>query len=343
MRRYFLLCLRAVVVLYFLASTARADQVQLANGDRVTGKLVALDKHRLQFRTARDEALSFPRKDVVAIVVEGEVTVLFINGVRTTGRLQTGLAGQMQLHGGQVDPWFWFSLDAIATLHAGSPQAQSAVRWSGRVDLGIEVEGGNSDTDSVEIDGRVTGVWSKHRLVATADIDYERANGEATVQAAEGTLRHDRFVSEKLFFFTTVFWEHDKFKELNLRALPATGPGYQFFKGEDRNFSIKGGPGLLYENYKGDTDDRTDPALYWQYDYDQFLYERFMQFFHNHIGFLNVANTNEAVFKFRWGLRFPMRWGFVATTQFELDHETDPEPGTKKTDHTFKLTLGYQW
>ena len=100
---------------------------------------------------------------------------------------------------------------------------------------------------------------------------------------------------------------------------------------------------MLHEDFKDDANDRTNPAFYWQYDYDRFVYRRFVQVIHNHIGFLNLADTQEALFTLRWGLRFPIRRGFTATPQFELDYKTDPEPDTKKADRAVKLTLGYQW
>ena len=224
MRLLLSLGMRALATLLVLVSMARADQVFLTNGDRVTGALVVLENDRLEIRTAYDDTLTIPRKDVVAVVVDGEVTVLYINGVLTTGRLRTDRAGRMQLNGGQVDPRFWFGLQAIAALHPGQQQAQPSVRWSGRVDLALEAQSGNSDTDSLEIDGKLTGEWQSHRLVVTADADFERADGDSSVQEAQGTFRHDRFVSKKLFFFTTIFLEHDKFKDLNLRGLSATGP-----------------------------------------------------------------------------------------------------------------------
>ena len=109
------------------------------------------------------------------------------------------------------------------------------------------------------------------------------------------------------------------------------------------NLEVSCGIGLLHEDFKGDAADRDDPAFMWSYEYDQFFFDHFVQFFHNHTGALNLSNTDEAILKFRWGLRFPMRWGFVATTRFDLDHETEPSPCTEKTDKTFRLTLGYEW
>ena len=99
----------------------------------------------------------------------------------------------------------------------------------------------------------------------------------------------------------------------------------------------------MHEDFKDDAADRDDPAFMWSYEYDQFFFDRFVQFFHNHTGALNLSNTDEAILKFRWGLRFPMRCGFVVTTRLDLDHETEPSPGTEKTDKTFRLTLGYEW
>ena len=194
----------------------------------------------------------------------------------------------------------------------------------------------------MEIEGRIRGRSKTQRLTADAEVSFEKANDITVTENANGTFTHDSFVSQKLFFFTRIFLEYDRFKDLDLRAYLATGPGYQFYEGKDLNLAVSGGIGLLHEDFKDDAADRDDPAFMWSYEYDQFFFDRFVQFFHNHTGALNLSNTDEAIQKFRWGLRFPMRCGFVVTTRFDLAHETEPSPGTEKADKTFRLTLGYE-
>ncbi len=78
-------------------------------------------------------------------------------------------------------------------------------------------------------------------------------------------------------------------------------------------------------------------------DLESSIWEIPAQLFHDHSGAWNMSNTDEAVLNFRLGLRFPMRWGFVATTRLDIDHETEPAPGKDKTDTAFIITMGFEW
>ena len=329
------------------ASPARADTVGLKFGDRITGKFEVFENDQLQFRTFYKGTLSIPREAIAYIATDDIVTILFKNGTRGSGRVVVDRSGAMRLmddrpaDGLGVRPLL--GLNGIEAIHLGRNKIPPGFRWSGRINIGFKSERGNSDTDDLDIAGRVRGRSKTHRLTVDAEASFETADDNTIAEDAEGRFTHDRFVSEKLFFFTNVLLEYDRFKDLDLRALLTTGPGYQFYEGKDLNLSVSGGAGLLHESFSSDAADRNDPAIMWAYEYDQYFFDHFFQLFHNHFGSLNLARTEEATLKFRWGLRFPLRWGFVATTQFDLDHETEPSPGTEKTDKTLRITIGYEW
>ncbi len=338
-----ILVLVAVLVVFAVALPVRADTVTLRNGDRITGKFVVFEDDQLRFRTAYAGILSIPRADIASLATDDDVTVLFNNGARVSGRVTADLSGRMRLVGERLDPRQLLDLNGVGSIHPGRDKIPPTFRWSGRINLGFKTESGNTDTDELNISGRIRGRSKSHRLTADAEASIEKANDVTNTEDASGSFTHESFVSEKLFFFTRLFLEYDRFKNLDLRAFLSTGPGYQFYEGKDLNFSVDGGIGWLHEDFKGDAADRDDPAFMWSYEYDQYFFDRFVQAFHNHLGTLNLSHTEEATLKFRWGLRFPMRSGFVATAQFDLDHETEPAPGTKKTDKTLKLSLGYEW
>ncbi len=321
----------------------RADVVGLGNGDRISGKFVAFENQNLRFQTAYKETLSIPRADIVFISIDDIATVVFTNKSRAEGRVVVDQSGAMRLVGDGAGAKPLLDLNGVDAIYPGRDSIPPAFRWSGRINLGFKTESGNTETEELNLDGRVRGRSKTHRLTADAEASFESANDVTNTEDASGSFTHDKFVSKKLFFFTRLSAEYDRFKDLDLRTFLATGPGYQIFEEEDLKLWLSGGIGWLHEDFKGEAEDRDDPALTWYYEYEQFFFDRFVQLFHDHSGAWNMSNTDEAVLNFRLGLRFPMRWGFVATTRLDIDHETEPAPGKDKTDTAFIITMGFEW
>ncbi|MEE8516976.1 MAG: DUF481 domain-containing protein, partial [Alphaproteobacteria bacterium] len=76
---------------------------------------------------------------------------------------------------------------------------------------------------------------------------------------------------------------------------------------------------------------------------DQYLFDRFVQLFHSQLGIWNLEDTSRASLQAATGLRFPIRWGFVATLRFDIRHEIRPAVGRTNTDKTYRISLGYEW
>ena len=99
----------------------------------------------------------------------------------------------------------------------------------------------------------------------------------------------------------------------------------------------------LHEDFKGNNDDTSAPALAWNIEADQFLFDRFVQVFHSQLGMWNLEDTSRMNLRASTGLRFPIRWGFLASLRFDIRHETQPATGRVNTDKTYRISLGYEW
>ena len=55
------------------------------------------------------------------------------------------------------------------------------------------------------------------------------------------------------------------------------------------------------------------------------------------------AATVTAVFRLRSGLRFPVIWGLATSLTWDLDYESEPQPGRRSTDNTLRVSIGYDW
>ena len=69
-------CLRFIICLMALVSNSWADQVNLSNGDRVTGKLVKKDGDNLTVKTDLMGEVTIPWKSVASVSSQEPVTVV---------------------------------------------------------------------------------------------------------------------------------------------------------------------------------------------------------------------------------------------------------------------------
>src|SRR6187401_529612 len=70
----------------------RTDVVTLANGDRITGEVVRLERGRLELKTDDAGTLSFEWDKLVSVVSKRQVEVLTTAGVRYFGSLERAAA-----------------------------------------------------------------------------------------------------------------------------------------------------------------------------------------------------------------------------------------------------------
>ena len=109
------------------------------------------------------------------------------------------------------------------------------------------------------------------------------------------------------------------------------------------NLSASGGVAWVNENFDQDPDNHY-PAGNWIVNYDQFVFNKFMQLFHNQTGYVSLENSNDWFLRTRTGVRFPIYKGFTATVQYDYDYTNNPSVAAEsKGDRRFLLLLGYQY
>ena len=214
---------------------------------------------------------------------------------------------------------------------------------AGRVNLSLLEETGNTKKEVVNLDGEIIGRTERARLIGRVDLAFEDAAGVITENRATGTLAFDRFVTDKIFVFASGGFEYDDLKRLNFRAVISAGPGYQFYEGDERNLAVRAGPAYMHESFVGDARNTNAPAFAASLEFDQFLFDRFVQVFWIPLGFVNLDEPSRAVIRSSVGLRFPIRRGFVATIRHDIQYETEPLAGRSRTDNTYRFSLGYEW
>jgi putative salt-induced outer membrane protein YdiY len=141
---------------------------------------------------------------------------------------------------------------------------------------------------------------------------------------------------------TNASFEHDKFQDLNLRTTVGAGLGYQFLESDLTNLSLEAGPSYVNEDYQDEKDD-SYAAGQWSLNFDRYFWDKFVQFFHNHTGFVGLPDTTNTFIRTRTGLRFPFHKNFNLTGQYNFDWNNSPADDRKSVDQQYIFSLGYQY
>jgi putative salt-induced outer membrane protein YdiY len=275
-------------------------------------------------------------------IVETDSPVRVVLGDQATvhGILQTTETGELQLDSDQMAEPLKFSITNVSGIN---PPDKPAVKFTGRINAGVDIKKGNTDTEAFHVDGELEARTEKNRYTAGAEANREEESGNKTADNWLLYMSYDRFLTQKWFFYTNANFEQDDFKDLNLRTTVGAGSGYQFFESKPINLSVRGGLAYVNVDYSVDDQDNDYSAGRWAVKYDEYFFDDFLQFFHLHEGIVSLEDTEDIVIRTRTGLRIPLRKGFNTTVQYNWDWDNSPAPGKDRVDQRYLITLGYGW
>jgi len=85
------------------------------------------------------------------------------------------------------------------------------------------------------------------------------------------------------------------------------------------------------------------PAMRLAVKFDHYLLPDKLQFFHKSEGYVSLESVKKSFARTQTGLRMPISGSLMATTEYDVAWDGDPQPGRVSTDRTFLFTLGYKW
>lgn len=296
-----------------------ADEVQVKSVDRYTGTLVKLDAGTLVFKTAFGE-LKIPWSEVTGLTVDDAIVVQTADGQSTT------------MKGGAVD------IGSVTAISRPEPP----IMWSGAANAGFLATGGNTDINSLRLDGELVARTRANRLTFNALVNRAEDAGRTTARNWTFSARYDRFISPRLYINGSGIFTNDEFRDLDLRTALGAALGYQVFDLPLVKLSAEGGLGWVDENFAALPDD-SYTALRESASLDVFVVADRVVLFHRHDGYYGVTGDDNLFIKMQNGVRLGLVGGLVTTAQLDIDYDRSPAPGRRQTDRTFALTFGYRF
>jgi putative salt-induced outer membrane protein YdiY len=332
--------LTIMLALFFLiCGTVAADQLQLENGDIITGRIIRMENQKLVFKTDYAGEISVAWEKIVKAITEDPIKVVLKDGSILAGYTGETVKDSITLKGQQHEIPVLLEL---AEVKAINPIHKPAVKIKARANFGITQERGNTDTDQTHIDGEFTARTEENRFMLGGELNDEKNGGVSSADNWNAYGQYNHFITERGFLYAFGLFEYDEFTDLDLRSTLSVGPGYQFFESDELNLFVAAGPGYVNEDFI-EAEDTNYAIAGWTISYDQYFFDKTFQLFHRQNGYIQGDDTDNWLIKTRQGIRFPVYKGFTTTFQYNYDYDNQPSAeADKKWDSKLMFLLGYE-
>jgi putative salt-induced outer membrane protein YdiY len=314
------------------ASVASADEIRLKNGDRYTGKVVSLAKGVLRFDTGHG-TLDVPWADISVATIDSPIVVSVSGAPPLTATTMSVADGQVVVAPGTTVP-------ASTITSLTRPDGPTTV--VGGANAGLLSTGGNTDVNSLRVDGDVVVKARQNRYTASGVVNRAVDRGVETARNATATGRYDRFLNSRFYANVDALFTRDRFRDLDLRTALGVGLGYQVADTARVHAGLEAGYGYVNERFFVAADDSYH-AVRDTVSVDVFAVGKRLTLFHRHDGFFGLTGDDNLFVQTRNGVRVGLGGGLVATIQYDVDYDRSPAPGRKTTDRALGVTFGYRF
>lgn len=340
--------LGVLLSILLITASVSADELLLRDGSRILGTAGKKDNGVLEFKTSYAGTIKVKWSEIVELRTNEPIKVMLKNDdiVETTAirnteevvTLETGTADEpVPVELAQAD---------IAFVNPEAWRLGEGYKFTGRANLAFERERGNTDTDELEMDFEMTYRRLKDRFVAYGELERDRDNERNKDVTTDDnwllTGRYHRFVTDKWFWGAGVGLDADDKAERELRAVAGPLVGYQFFESRPMNLRVEVGITRVHEEYKNESDNNYTAGA-WDINFDRYLFKEFMQFYHRQNGLLSFEDYSDVIWNTWTGFRFPLVFGFVASTELQTEYDGGAARDADDLDTTYLLKLGYEW
>ncbi len=317
-----------------------ADTVMLTNGDRITGKVIALENNKLLVDTAFAGKISILWHTVATLETEEPVRLALESETLMVSRIKADEDGKIKISPPEAKHPLAVSLSQVVLINP--PPQEPSVKLSGRMNAGMNISDGNTQTEALSLDGELVARSRTNRFTIGATYNRKEDEGVKTADNSSGYLKYDHFLSEKWYVLANVTGTRDDFKDLNLRTDMGIGVGYQVWETKQRNLSLEAGLSYVNEDFV-EAEDENFSAGRWAIDFNHLLWNSEVQFFHGHEGLVSIEDTNDLIIRSRTGLRMPIYKGLTSTIQVKWEWDNSPAEGQENSDTDYMFFIGYSF
>ena len=328
------------------AAAAPIDIVTLKDGSVLYGEVLEMDGGILLLKNPAnpDNLIKLKWDSVAKLTVTHPIPFHLKEGTVLNGTASAGPDGVLVIH---AEPLKGTMEVPMSDVKSVNPLVQPSVIYVGNLTGGYSQTTGNSHLRNASLLGELVARGDLLRLTMNIRYVYGDDSGSLITRNARGTIKLDFFITKKLFWFTSAYFENDKFQDLKLRTALATGPGYQWvdrgdYEGISKDMTLYTEAGIAYFNEDFTTAPDTSSvrarvSVKWNWP----LYEDSITIYHFSEFFPSLQHFSNVFFTMDNGVRFKLWKNFISSFQITTRYNSQPAPGTTDTDNLYLITLGY--
>lgn len=321
-----------------------SDIITLKDGSIIHGEVIEMTGGLLQVKSPMaGETIKIKWAEVVKLAVSHPIPFHLKEGTILVGTVEEAEAGMMKLTAGSAGT-MTVPLDSVTDVN---PVVQAPVIYTGSLNAGFSQVTGNSRLRNVSVLGDFVARSEQLRLSLLGRYVYGDNAGSLITRNARGTIKLDFFITKRLFWFASAYFENDHFQDLKLRTAISSGPGYEWIERGDfgsvfRDMTFYTEAGLAYfnEDFRVASDQssfraRVSMKLNWP------MFDDRVTFYHYNEIFPSVQNASNFYFTMDNGVRLKIIGGLTSGFQITTRYNNQPPAGTTDTDNLYLFTLGY--
>ncbi len=235
----------------------------LKNGDTITGTVIKKDGDKLTLKSEFLGEVTMPWSAVKSLKTDQELNVVLPGGETVKGKLTTtGDNISVAASAGEKT----VALTAVTTVRDDAEQHEwerlqhpgLLQLWTGSYNFGLALARGNARTATLTNAFTATRATPKDKIILNFNEIYASAlvtqtNGNqtntATASSLSGGWEYDRNLNPKFFASFTNNYDHDRFQDLDLRAVFGGGLGWNALKTPKAQLSFQAGADYNRETF----------------------------------------------------------------------------------------------
>ncbi|HEU4503574.1 MAG TPA: DUF481 domain-containing protein [Nitrospira sp.] len=327
-------------------AAAPIDIVTLKDGSVIYGEVLEMAGGILFLKNPSnpDNMIKLKWEDVTKLTVTHPIPFHLKEGTVLNGTATPGPDGVLVI---QAEPLTGTMEVPMSNVTSVNPLVQPSVIYIGNLTGGYSQTTGNSQLRNASLLGELVARSELLRLTMNVRYVYGDDAGALITRNARGTIKLDFFITKRFFWFTSAYFENDRFQDLKLRTALASGPGYQWIDREDysgiaKEMTLYTEAGLAYFNEDFNaTGDKSSVRARFSVKWNWPFFEDRITLYHFSELFPSLQNTSDVFLTMDNGVRLKIWKNFVSSFQMTTRYNTRPAPGTGDTDNLYLITLGY--
>jgi len=218
----------AIILALGASAVLSAAELQLSNGDRITGDLILREDGKIHFRSP-----------ILGDLIIAEADAAVIETPDTPVESLAGLPPTIQ----QVN-----LRDAESTRPAAKAKRTP---WKGKFEFGFQNQGGRRDALNYSLRAELERKSERNQYRFSARYLYGESNQIVSSDRHDASFRWRHEISDRVFGQTVTSYSSDRITDVDLNAEQNAGFGYEVFQNEKQTGSLGAGLTAQYRKAAG--------------------------------------------------------------------------------------------